>query len=125
MINSVVLMGGLTADPVFKEVGGNQICSFSIAVEEVRKEEKYVSYFECVLFGKSVNAFCQIMAKGRKAVVSGSLKQDRWKDKETGGNRSRVTVFVNQWQVAGSKPAAKPAEQQAESRSIADDVMPF
>lgn len=124
MINSVVVMGGLTADPVFKEVGGTQICSFSVAVEEVRKDEKYTSYFECVLFGKSVNAFCQIMAKGRKVCVQGSLKQDRWKDKETGGNRSKVTIFVNQWQVADSKPAAKTPEQSA-VQSVADEDTPF
>ena len=118
MINSVTVMGGLTADPVMKEAGGTQICSFSIAVEEVRKDEKYTSFLDCVLFGKSVSAFCEFMAKGRKVCIQGRLRQDRWKDKETGGNRSKIAIVVDQWQLADSKPAAKA--QQAP----ADDGLP-
>lgn len=124
MINSVTVMGGLTADPVLKEAGGTQICSFSVAVEEVRKEEKYTSFLDCVLFGKSVSAFCQIMAKGRKVVIQGALRQDRWKDKESGANRSKVAIVVNQWQVGDSKPAAKTPDQAA-VQSVADEDTPF
>lgn len=108
MINSVTLMGGLTADPVIKELGGTQVGTFSVAVEEVRKSEKYQSYFECIVFGNSASAFCEMMAKGRKVCVQGVLRQDRWKDKESGGNRSKVVVIVNQWQVGDSKPVSKP-----------------
>lgn len=124
MINSVVVMGGLTADPTLKDLGGMQVCSFSVAVEEIRKDEKYTSYIDCVLFGKSVSAFCQIMAKGRKVVIDGRLRQDRWKDKETGGNRSKIAVVVDQWQVGDSKPIAKPAES-ADVQAAADEDTPF
>lgn len=128
MINSVTLMGGLTADPVIKEVGGTQICSFSVAVEEVRKDEKYQSYFECVLFGKSAGPFCQYMAKGRKVCIQGALRQDRWKDKESGAGRSKVVVIVNQWQMCDSKAAGQPASKPAtggDVQAAINEDMPF
>ena len=74
-----------------------------------------MSFFDLTLFGKSGEAFARFHKKGQSIMVSGRLKQNTWIDDNTGKNRSKVEVVVNEWffnnlkSDEGAKPVAQPS----------------
>lgn len=117
-INNVTLVGRLTNDPQLKYLpSGSAALEFSIASNYyvVSKATNEVSYFDIVLFGKSAESISKFLVKGKQVAVSGSLRQDRWQDKD-GGNRSKVRIIAQSVQLLspqqssgdGSNQNAKP-----------------
>ena len=107
--NRTILMGNLTRDPESSQSKtGITIVKAGIAVNERMpdgqggyKEEP--SFFDCVLFGKRGEAFARFGKKGKAFLIEGKLRQSRWQDKESGKNRSKIEVIVDNWEFAGSK----------------------
>lgn len=98
-INSVVLVGNLTRDPELRHTqGGTPVCQFSLAINGSEKVgEEWVErpdFFDVTVFGNQAEACAEYLAKGKKAGVSGRLRQDRWDDKDTGAKRSKVVVIA-------------------------------
>lgn len=105
-INSVFLTGNLTRDmEVSYTQGGTAVGKFGIAVNRsVKKGDQWTdeaSFFDVVLFGKSAEALKQFLVKGKPITLKGSLKQDRWQDKETGKTRSSVHVVAELIKLGG------------------------
>jgi len=91
-INQVILMGRLTRDPEQRTTStGKTIASFSIAVDRGGQDDA-VDFFEVTAWEKLGELVVQYLAKGRRVLVQGRLRQDSWDDKETGKKRSRVEV---------------------------------
>ncbi|MEA5032323.1 MAG: single-stranded DNA-binding protein [Sphaerochaeta sp.] len=96
-INTVTLAGRLTRDIELKFTdSGYAVGRFSLAVNKNRKRgdkwEEEVSFFSCVLYGKSAENLEQYMTKGKQLVISGFLRQERWES--NGDTRSRIDVVV-------------------------------
>ena len=105
-LNSVVLCGNLTRDiEVSYLQSGTAVGNLSIAVNRsVKRGDKWedeASFFDVTLFGKSAEALKPYLTKGKKIGVQGSLRQERWQDKETGKTRSRVSVIADNIQLLG------------------------
>lgn len=105
-INRVVLVGRLVRDAEQKYTpGGLAICEFSIAVNNRRKQgEEWVDeahFFDVTLFGRQGEAIQRYMLKGKQVGIDGRLKQDRWQDKETGQNRSKVGIIADNVMLLG------------------------
>lgn len=100
-------MGNLTRDPEVRQAqSGTYVVSGGIAVNERMpdgqggwKEEP--SFFDFVVFGKRGEAFAKFLTKGRPVLLEGKLRQSRWQDRESGQNRSKVEVIVDNWEFAG------------------------
>lgn len=91
-INQVILMGRLTRDPEQRSTSsGKTIASFSIAVDRGGDSDA-ADFFEVTAWEKLGELVVQYLAKGRRVLVQGRLRQDSWDDKETGKKRSRVEV---------------------------------
>jgi len=91
-INQVILMGRLTRDPEQRTTTtGKTIASFSIAVDR-GGESDAADFFEVTAWEKLGDLVIQYLAKGRRVLVQGRLRQDSWDDKETGKKRSSVGV---------------------------------
>ncbi|AHC14716.1 single-stranded DNA-binding protein [Salinispira pacifica] len=108
-LNSVTLVGRLTRDAELKySTNGTAIARFSIANTQSRKsgdqwtEESH--FFDAVLLGRRADALQRYLSKGQQVVVLGTLQQNRWQDKQTGQNRSKVEILVNDIQLVGSRP---------------------
>lgn len=69
------------------------IMNGTIAVNGYKKDDE-ASFIEFVLFGKTAENIYNMTDKGCRIVVSGSLKQERWTDKE-GNKRSTIKVIGN------------------------------
>ena len=108
-MNSLLIIGRLVRDADLRfTASGQAITSFSIAVNRsVKKGDEWsdeASFFDCVLWGKTGEAISQYLTKGKQIAVSGSLRQERWTDKE-GANRSKVVINAETVQLLGSTSA--------------------
>ena len=91
-INQVILMGRLTRDPEQRTTTtGKTIASFSIAVDRGGQEDA-ADFFNVTAWEKLGDLVIQYLAKGRRVLVQGRLRQDSWDDKETGKKQSRIEV---------------------------------
>ena len=93
-INQVILMGRLTRDPEQRTTTtGKTIASFSIAVDRGGQEDQ-ADFFNVTAWEKLGELVMQYLAKGRRVLVQGRLRQDTWDDKETGKKQSRIEVVA-------------------------------
>lgn len=109
-LNRVMLMGNITRDIELKHTQSNQaVATIGIAVnrrwrtpEGEQREE--VTFVDCDAWGKTAEMIAQYFAKGRPILVEGRLKLDTWQDKESGQNRSRLKVVIDNFYFVDSKP---------------------
>ncbi|MEK6796616.1 MAG: single-stranded DNA-binding protein [Spirochaetota bacterium] len=104
-LNSVVLIGRLTADPKSDQLPtGTTKASFSLANNYYgANKTNDVNFFDIVAFGKLADTCNTYLKKGKQIAVRGTLRQQRWQDKQSGGNRSRIEIIINDMQMLGAK----------------------
>lgn len=107
MINVVVLMGRLTADPELKQTAnGSSVTSFSIAVERnfANKEtgERQADFINIVAWRQTADFICKYFRKGSMIAVEGSLQSRSYEDKE-GKKRTVYEVVASNVSFTGSK----------------------
>lgn len=82
MLNVVVLMGRLTADPEVKTTpNGVSVCSFSIAVNRSYDREK-TDFVDVVAWRNTAEFVGKYFSKGQMIVVKGALQTRTYEDKE-------------------------------------------
>ena len=106
-LNKVFMMGNLTRDPELRQAGGQQICSFGIALnrtyQTARGETREdVCYVDVDAWGRTAEIVMQYARKGSPLFVEGRLRYDQWDDRETGKKRNRLTVTAENVQLLGS-----------------------
>lgn len=104
-LNNVMLIGRLTKDPESKYLpSGSAVVEFSIANNYYMssKNSTEVNYFDVVAFGKMAETVAKYLTKGKQVAISGTLRQDRWQDKDTNTARSRIRIIMQSMQMLGS-----------------------
>lgn len=133
--NSVVLIGRITRDINLNDQNdfcvlsnGSARMNFSIAVGKsyTRNNQKVdeTSFFNCVIFGKLADAIKQYMLKGTQVCVMGSLKQERWQDKNNGQNRERIVIEVENLQLLG-RPQNQQGQTQPQQQGYSQPMQPM
>lgn len=88
-------IGRLTRDPELRYTANNfPVCSFSIAIDRMGKEEKKTNYIPVKVLGKAAENCGKYLAKGRLVGVHGSIETDSYTDKE-GNKRSTWSVLAS------------------------------
>lgn len=135
--NQVTLIGNLTRDPDLRYLPkGTSVCRISLAINrkwrtEAGEEREEVTFVDCDAWGKTAELLQQYTAKGDPLFVKGRLKLDTWKDKNTGEDRHRLGVVIEEMQFlrpksAGDRPAKpKPAPAAAPAADGPPDDVPF
>jgi single-strand DNA-binding protein len=124
-LNSVTLMGYLTADPELRHLAsGDAVASLRIAVSYTRSEDKTrkSEFFDCDLWGGWATNLTKTAKKGALVVVDGRLAEDRWVDAKTNQSRSRVKIVARRaFHVVPQYAEPRDAEEQGagEVRSTA------
>ena len=104
-LNNIMLIGRLTKDPESKYLpSGSAVVEFSIANNYYMssKNSTEVNYFDVVAFGKMAETVAKYLTKGKQVAISGTLRQDRWQDKDTNTARSRIRIIMQSMQMLGS-----------------------
>ncbi|MEI0509266.1 single-stranded DNA-binding protein [Brachyspira intermedia] len=137
--NSVTLIGRLTADPVSKYLpSGSAVVEFSIANNYYvsSKNTTEVNYFDVVAFGKMAETVSKYLTKGKQVAIMGTLRQERWQDKDTNAARSKVRIIMQSMQMLGASSGNAAGMDTAYSPSASagnvdlgsfedDDEVPF
>ncbi len=97
MLNKVILMGRLVADPEAKQTpSGVSVTTFRIAVDRDFKNkqtgEKEVDFFNIVAWRSTADFIVKYFTKGRMIVVEGRLQSRNYTDKD--GNKRYITEVV-------------------------------
>jgi len=105
--NKVILMGNLTREPEVRYTpSGTAVCDFSIAINRTytsnndRKEE--VCYVDITIWGKQAENSGKYLQKGSPVLIEGRLHQDRWTDRETQQQRTKLKVVAERVQFLGA-----------------------
>lgn len=98
-INHVVIGGNLTKNAELLETqNGKHILRFCVAVNEQRKDASgeyvnYANFIDCVTFGNRAKALANILKKGLRVCVAGTLRYSSWEGEN--GKRSKIEVIAN------------------------------
>lgn len=125
MYNKVVLIGNMTRDPESRVVGekNTAVSTFGLAVNSGYGQNKKTDFFDVECWGKAAENISAYGAKGKQILVEGRLKVDKWVDKNSGENRSKVVVVGETIRLVGSK---KDAEEATTTSDVPDDSdIPF
>lgn len=102
-INRVTITGNLTRDPELQTAqSGTQTLRIGVAVNDRVKDqatqqwEDRPNFVDCVMFGNRASAMANILHKGAKVAIEGRLRWSQWQDRDTGKNRSKLEVIVDE-----------------------------
>ena len=125
--NQVSLTGNLGDFPEIRYFeSGKSKASFRIAVSTGK--DKSPDWFDIECWNKSAERAMQRLSKGSRIIVSGSLKQERWQDRQTGVQRSKVVLNAESIEIierAPQEPTSKQPEQPAAPDYSGYDNIPY
>jgi single-strand DNA-binding protein len=122
-VNKVIIVGNLGADPdVNYTAGGTAICALSIATSESWKDkqtgeqQERTEWHRVKLFGKLGEIAGEYLKKGRQVYIEGSLRTNKYTDKE-GIERYSTDIIGNEMQMLGGGSGEGSGSPGRESRS--------
>ena len=119
MLNRVILMGRLTADPELRKTASDlSVTSFTLAVDRNygKGADRQTDFINCVAWRQTAEFISRYFSKGRLMAVEGSVQGRNYVDKNE-NKRQAVEVLVDQAFFADSKNSAP-------SSSAVDDFGP-
>jgi single-strand DNA-binding protein len=135
-MNHVNIIGRLTRDVELSRLpSGTAAARMSVAVNRgVKKDDQWTdeaSFFDVSMYGKLIESLSDKgwLSKGTPVGIDGFLRQDRWKDKETGRTRSRIVIVATDIEVLKwEKPGDMPPQEEEDydpSGMPDDEAVPF
>lgn len=135
--NSVTICGNLTRDPEMKYLpNGTPMARFTVAINDNYKgkdgqEMKKTHFIDCTCWRALAEGVIKLR-KGSNVIVTGSLEQETWEDKNTHEKKSKIGIKASLvgetcWAKAGAPkaPAAAPASEPAHYAAPEDDNVPY
>ena len=102
-INTVNLVGRAGREPDVRYFeSGSTVANFSLAVNRRSRDEE-PDWFNIEVWGKQAQIAADYVRKGSLIGITGSLKIDSWKDKNTGEDRYKPVIRVDRLNLLGSK----------------------
>ena len=107
-INRVTIVGNLGADPEVRYMpSGVAVCNLSVATSESWKDrqtgarQERTEWHRVTLFGRLAEVSGEYLAKGRMVYVEGSLRTEKYQDKQTGADRWSTSIIAREMQMLG------------------------
>ena len=142
-VNKVILVGTLGSDPETRSTtSGTAVCSFSVATNEEWKDKQSgekqsrTEWHRVKLFGRLAEIAGEYLKKGRQVYIEGSLRTDKYTDKQ-GVERYSTDIIASEMQMLGGNDGAKPGQSDRPqcheskpahadaSNGFVDDSIPF
>lgn len=106
MLNRVILMGRLVADPELKTTtSGISVTSFRIAVDRSyvkQGEERQADFIDIVVWRNTAEFVCRNFSKGSMIAIDGQLQSRQYQAKD-GVNRTVVEVVADNVSFTGER----------------------
>lgn len=131
-INSVTLVGRLTADPELRQTGsGTSVCSMRLAFNTNRKNrsgewEDQSNFVSVTVWGNHGETCAKHLSKGKRVALKGRLQYREW-ETDSGATRSVIEVVADRVQFIEPRPDndSRPAQASASAPPVSDDDIPF
>lgn len=112
MINTVILMGRLTADPEIKTTSsGISFCKFTVAVDrnfaDKTTGERQADFISCVAWRQTAEFINKYFSKGRMIIIEGTLQNNNYAD-SNGVKHYSYNVVTDSVSFGESKSASNP-----------------
>ncbi len=135
MINTVVIMGRLTADPELKTTqSGLSVTSFTVAVDRGYADKdgnRPTDFINCVAWRQTAEFITKYFRKGSMIAIVGSIQQRSYTDKE-GNKRYVFEILAEKASFCGSKSESGNSEKATdidtsdfEEYTLDDGDLPF
>lgn len=116
MLNSVCLMGRLTADPELKSTQlGVSVCNFRIAVDRTytpKGQEKQTDFINIITWRSTAEFVSRYFRKGQLVAVQGSIQTGQYTDRD-GNKRTTFDVVADNVFFAEKKAESGETKQGA------------
>lgn len=133
MVNKVILVGNLGADPEVRYTpSGTKVTNFRIATsdrwtdKEGNRQER-TEWHSIVTFGRLADICGEYLAKGRQVYVEGRIQTRSWEDRD-GQKRYATEIVATDMKMLGSRGPSKvegAAGRGDEGGPAPDDDIPF
>ncbi len=117
-LNLVTLVGRAGRDPELRYFeSGRVVCNLTLAVKRRRKGDDEPDWFDLEIWERTAEIAGEYVRKGSLIGVTGTLKFDQWKDRNSGDERHKPVIRVDRLELLGSR--------QDRDTSMGDDEMSF
>lgn len=128
MLNSVSIMGRLTAAPELRKTQSDlSVTSFTIANDQGFGDKKKAHFIGVVAWRQTAEFICKHFSKGQMIAVSGKLQTRSYEDKE--GKKHTITeILADAVFFCGDKPKEQsdnPASNDDFEVVLTDEDLPF
>lgn len=131
-MNKLIIIGSLGNDPTLRTVSGDiPVCSFSIAVNGKKGDEKTTTWFRVTAWRQLGELCSKYLSKGRKVAVVGSVQVSTYTAND---GTTRASLEVNADEVEFLSPANQgdyqdnsqaPRDEQSNFIRVDDEELPF
>lgn len=114
-VNVIVVEGGVVKDPELKYTGdGLAVTNFAVANNSIAfkngEKNEEVSFFDVSAWGKLAEVCSTYLKKGSKVIISGKLRQNRWKAAD-GKSRSTIKIVAQDVKFLPARKKTETAEK--------------
>ena len=121
MMNKVILIGNLGADPELKYAqSGTAVCNFSLATTEKYtdksgEKQEETEWHRIVAWGRLAEICGEYLSRGKKVVIEGKIRTREWTDKD---EKKRYTTEIIARQMVMLGAGENTPKQEKESDDI-------
>ncbi len=103
-LNRVTLVGRAGRDPEVKHLtSGMKVVNFTLAVNRRGSRDEPPDWFDIEVWDKTADIAASYVRKGSLIGITGVLKFDRWQDRNSGEERQKPVIRVEQLDLLGSR----------------------
>jgi len=135
MLNKVMLIGNLGADPELRQTtSGQSVCELRIATNDswfdkaTQTRKDRTEWHRVIVWGVSGENCAKYLSKGSKAYVEGRIQTREWED-QSGAKRYTTEIIAGSVQFLSSKGGGGGRQEQSptpkQGGSFSDDEIPF
>ena len=109
-VNKAIIVGNLGRDPEVRYTAdGRAVANVTIATSESWKDkqsgerQEKTEWHRVVFFGRLAEIAEEYLKKGSQVYVEGSIRTQKWQDKESGQDRYTTEIVARDMQMLGSR----------------------
>ena len=109
-INKAIIVGNLGRDPEVRyTANGSAVANITVATSESWKDkqsgerQERTEWHRVVFFGRLAEIAEEYLKKGAQVYIEGSIRTQKWQDKESGQDRYSTEIVARDMQMLGSR----------------------
>lgn len=132
MINKVIIVGNIGADPDVKTIGsGVKVATIRVATsekiynKETKESKEHTEWHTIILWRYMAEVAEKYLRKGSQVYIEGKLRTRSWEDRD-GGKHYATEIVADDIKLLGRKPESATHSQYATEPPVEDtDDLPF